>query len=76
MRVPRPVVLNSEQKRILEQCAPARSLPIRVVERARIVLLAAEGKQDKKAFARGVVRAIVRCRVKHNLVVTQPRTLF
>ena len=46
MRIARPIILNSEQA--LEQCAPMRSLPLRVVERARIVLLAAEGQQDKE----------------------------
>jgi transposase len=51
MRIARPVILDSEQKQVLEQCARARSLPIRVVERARIVLLAAAGKQDKEIAA-------------------------
>jgi transposase len=51
MRVAPPVILNSEQKQALEQCARARSLPLRLVERARIVLLAAEGKQDKEIAA-------------------------
>jgi transposase len=51
MRIARPVILDSEQKQALEQCARARSLPIRVVERARIVLLAAAGKQDKEIAA-------------------------
>jgi len=51
MRVARPVVLNAEQKEALEQCARARSLSVRMVERARIVLLAATGKQDKNVAA-------------------------
>ncbi len=51
MRVAGPVILNSEQKQALEQCARARSLPLRLVERARIVLLAAGGKQDKEIAA-------------------------
>jgi len=46
MRVARPVVLNSEQLKQLEQWSRARSLPARLVERSRIVLLAAEGKLD------------------------------
>ena len=46
MRVARPVVLNSEQLQQLQQWARSRSLPARLVERSRIVLLAAEGKQD------------------------------
>jgi len=48
MRVARSIELNPEQKEALEQCARARSRPVRVVERARIVLLAAAGKQDKE----------------------------
>jgi transposase len=48
MRVASPIVLNPEQKQELEQCARARSLSARLVERARIVLLAAAGKQDKE----------------------------
>src|SRR5260221_12281517 len=51
MRVARPVVLNPQQKEALEQCARARSRPVRMVERARIVLLAATGKQDKEVAA-------------------------
>src|SRR6267378_4427161 len=51
MRVARPVVLNGEQKEALEQCARARSRSVRMVERARIVLLAATGKQDKEVAA-------------------------
>ena len=51
MREARPVVLNPEQKETLEQCARARSRSVRMVERARIVLLAATGKQDKEVAA-------------------------
>jgi transposase len=51
MRVARPIVLNPEQQEALEQCARARSLPVRLVERARIVLLAAAGRQDKEVAA-------------------------
>jgi transposase len=51
MRVARPVVLNPEQKSELEQCARARSLPVRLVERARIVLLASAEKQDQEIAA-------------------------
>jgi len=46
MRVAPPVVLNSEQRKTLEQWARSRSLPIRQVQRAQIILLAADGKQD------------------------------
>ena len=51
MRVARPVFLNPLQRGILLQRARARSLPARVVERARIVLRAAAGLQDKQIAA-------------------------
>src|SRR5258707_13776069 len=51
MRVAAPVRLSSEQQGALERCARARSLSVRLVERARIVLLAAAGKQDKHVAA-------------------------
>lgn len=51
MRVARPVILNTEQRQALEQQARARSLPARLVERSRIVLLAADGKQDLEIAA-------------------------
>ena len=46
MRVAPPVVIDSSQKGILEQWARSRSLPARQVERARVVLLASEGRTD------------------------------
>jgi len=48
MRVARPVILNPEQRKALEQYSRARSLPARMVERARIVLRAADGLQDRQ----------------------------
>lgn len=48
MRVAPVVQLSPQQREALEQRSRARSLPARVVERARIVLLAAEGKQNKE----------------------------
>jgi transposase len=48
MRVARPVVLNPAQRKTLEQHSRARSLPARLVERARIVLRAADGLQDRQ----------------------------
>jgi transposase len=51
MRVARPVTLDPEQRQLLEQQARARSLPARVVERARIVLRAATGQQDQQIAA-------------------------
>jgi transposase len=46
MRVAPPVELDTSQQKTLEQWAKARSLPARQIERAKIVLLAAEGKSD------------------------------
>src|SRR5258708_8528347 len=46
MRIARPITLTVEDRTTLEQQARARALPARVVERSRIVLLAADGKQD------------------------------
>ena len=48
MRIAAQVVLTREQRAKLEVYARGRSTPARVVLRARIVLLAAEGKQDLK----------------------------
>ena len=51
MRIAPAVHLSPDQREALEQRARSRSLPARVVERARIVLLAAEGRQDKEIAA-------------------------
>ena len=51
MRVAPPVVLTEDQERTLQQWARGRSLPARQVERARVVLLAAAGKQDLEIAA-------------------------
>src|SRR5215472_10469581 len=51
MRVARAISLNPEQRRMLQQQARGRSLPARVVERARIVLRAADELQDKDVAA-------------------------
>src|SRR2546425_2193121 len=51
MRIAPAITLNPDQRAALEQRARSRSLPARVVERARIVLLAAEGRQDKEVAA-------------------------
>ena len=48
MRVARSVVLDKQSQRALEQLARGRSLPARLVERARIVLRAAAGLQDRQ----------------------------
>ena len=52
MRVARPVELSAEQQETLESRARARSAAARSVERARIVLLAAAGMQDKQIAAK------------------------
>ena len=51
MRVAPAVVLTEDQKQTLQQWARARSLPARQVERARVILLAAAGKQDLEIAA-------------------------
>ena len=51
MRVARKVELSPELRVLVEERSRGRSLPARVVERARIVLLAANGKQDKEISA-------------------------
>jgi transposase len=52
MRVARPVVLSTELREMLESRARARSAAARSVERARIILLAAGGMQDKQIAAK------------------------
>src|SRR5712692_6290841 len=52
MRVARPVVLSADQQEILQARARARSAPARSVERARIVLLAGAGWQDRQSAAK------------------------
>ena len=57
MRVAPPIELSPEERKELEQVARARSLPAREVERARIVLRAADGSLDKDIAAElGVTR--------------------
>lgn len=48
MRIAPAIALSADQRATLEQWARGRSLPARVVERARIVLRAAAGEQDKE----------------------------
>src|SRR5580704_10450080 len=52
MRVARPVILQPEQRSVLEMYRRGRSLPVRWVERARIVLCAADGLQDQQIAER------------------------
>ncbi len=48
MRTALQVELSSEQRTALERLARARSEPARVAERARIVLLAADGLENQQ----------------------------
>jgi transposase len=48
MRVARPIVLNKDVRRKLEQQARGRSTAARVVMRSRIVLLASDGFENKQ----------------------------
>src|SRR6201998_1333879 len=52
MRFAAAGALNSEQRQALERMARARSMPARLVERARIVLLAADGMENKQIARR------------------------
>src|SRR6516162_6217606 len=51
MRIAPPVVLDASQQEILKQWASSRSLPARQVERAKVVLLAADGRTDLEIAA-------------------------
>jgi transposase len=51
MRIACAVTLTEEQEQTLKQWARGRSLPARLVERARLVLLAATGRQDLEIAA-------------------------
>lgn len=51
MRITPVITLSPQQRTVLESQVRSRSLPVRVVERARIVLFAAAGQQDKEIAA-------------------------
>src|SRR5260370_14680780 len=51
MRIAPVITLSAEQRTVLESQARSRSLPVRVVERARILLMAAAGQQNKDIAA-------------------------
>jgi transposase len=51
MRVAPPVTPDRSQREILQQWARSRSLPARQVERAQVLLLAADGKTDLEIAA-------------------------
>jgi transposase len=52
MRIAAAVALNPEQRQALERIGRARSMPARLVERAKIVLLAADGMENKQIARR------------------------
>ncbi len=47
MRVAQPIVLSQPEKKTLLKLSKSRLSPVRLVERARVVLLAAEGMENK-----------------------------
>jgi transposase len=51
MRIAPEIVLAEDEKKTLEQWARGRSTPARLVGRAKIVLLAAEGKENREIAA-------------------------
>jgi transposase len=60
MKVAVAIVLSAEEREELEKLARGRKVAVRVAERARIVLLAAEGKQNQEiAEICGVTRRTV-----------------
>lgn len=60
MKVAVPVTLSAEEREELEKLARGRKVAVRVAERARIVLLAAEGRQNQEiAGICGVTRRTV-----------------
>jgi len=52
MRIAPAITLSPEQRAVLESQAQSRSLPVRVAERARIVLFASSGQQDLEIAVR------------------------
>ena len=56
MRVARPVILSDAQRRELSQIASSKTVSVRFAQRAKIILLAGDGLQDKQ------IAAIVRVR--------------
>ena len=60
MRIAPKLIVSAEDRKILERWARGRSTPVRLMQRARIVLLAAEGRQNKDiAGIVGVTRQLV-----------------
>lgn len=48
MRKAKPIVLNVDEQKILKRWSTSRKTPHRLVVRARLILLAAQGEQNKK----------------------------
>ena len=60
MRVACTITLTDPERQQLERWARGRKTPVRLAQRAQMVLLAAEGKQNKEiAAAIGVGRVTV-----------------
>ena len=51
MRIAAKVELSEAQRKQLKTWATARTIPVRLAERAKIILLAAQGKTDKEIGA-------------------------
>ena len=51
MRIAPEITVTEQQRQILDKWARGRSTPVRLMQRAKIVLLAAEGKQNKQIVA-------------------------
>jgi len=56
MRVAPPILLTDEQRRELSAAGGSRSVSVRFAQRARMILLAAEGRQDKQIAAEVGIR--------------------
>jgi len=48
MRIAPAITLSESQREQLQTCAQSRTLPRRLVERAQMILLASEGRQDQE----------------------------
>lgn len=60
MRVAPRIELSAEQRKILERWSRARRMPFRLMQRAQMILLAAQGRQNKEiAVALGVMERTV-----------------
>ena len=67
MRIAAKVELSEAQRKQLEMWATGRTIPVRLAERAKMILLAARGKTDKEigadlAIWRGTVALLRYCK--------------